>query len=247
MVLRARGVCDSLRLSSLHARTPPPSPPAALLRVLGPERKKSVLVAMYLARCDVTLVVRQTAARVWKSVVVNSPRALKSVPDQLPPLTYPPPPTPSPAHACSLPHCSLLTGSWLDFSPMGHYLSIVYVPAQGYPAGPHRDSHRLPGLGQPREARSRAPLAGVCMPPLPPFLSPSEPYLHFRGLKCARARAHQAVLQESLCRVPQKRAAEGSTQRGKNQPGRKRDEVRASRVLLASSPAQFRGGARHTW
>ncbi|KAJ4461537.1 hypothetical protein PAPYR_2126 [Paratrimastix pyriformis] len=56
---------------------------AALLRVLGAERKTSVLVAMYLARCDLTLVVRQTASRVWKMVVANTPKALKEI---LPPL-----------------------------------------------------------------------------------------------------------------------------------------------------------------
>lgn len=50
-----------------------------LLETLGEKRKAEVLSAVYLARSDVGLTVRNAALHVWKSVVVNTPRTLGEI------------------------------------------------------------------------------------------------------------------------------------------------------------------------
>lgn len=47
--------------------------------VLGMDRRNEVLAALYIARCDVSVRVRQTAMQVWKSVVSNTPRVLREI------------------------------------------------------------------------------------------------------------------------------------------------------------------------
>lgn len=47
--------------------------------VLGTKRRNEVLAALYIARCDVSIRVRQTAMQVWKSVVSNTPRVLREI------------------------------------------------------------------------------------------------------------------------------------------------------------------------
>jgi hypothetical protein len=46
---------------------------------LGPERRNSILSALYLIRSDVSSVVRQKALLVWKDVVSNTPKTLKEL------------------------------------------------------------------------------------------------------------------------------------------------------------------------
>lgn len=51
----------------------------AIEDVLGLKRRNEVLAALYIARCDVSVRVRQTAMQVWKSVVSNTPRVLREI------------------------------------------------------------------------------------------------------------------------------------------------------------------------
>lgn len=51
----------------------------AIEEVLGTQRRNEVLAALYIARCDVSIRVRQTAMQVWKSVVSNTPRVLREI------------------------------------------------------------------------------------------------------------------------------------------------------------------------
>lgn len=51
----------------------------AIGEVLGHQRHLEVLAALYMARCDVSVRVRQTATGVWKTVVSNTPRALREI------------------------------------------------------------------------------------------------------------------------------------------------------------------------
>lgn len=51
----------------------------AIEEVLGTQRRNEVLAALYIARCDVSVHVRQSAMQVWKSVVSNTPRVLKEI------------------------------------------------------------------------------------------------------------------------------------------------------------------------
>ena len=51
----------------------------ALTETLGEERHHDLLAAVYALRSDATLVVRQAAVHVWKTVVANTPRTLRLV------------------------------------------------------------------------------------------------------------------------------------------------------------------------
>ena len=50
-----------------------------LLSTLGIERRNRVLAALYLIRSDVSAVVRQKGLLIWKSLVFNTPKALKEI------------------------------------------------------------------------------------------------------------------------------------------------------------------------
>ncbi|GBG27991.1 eIF-2-alpha kinase activator GCN1 [Hondaea fermentalgiana] len=52
---------------------------AALGKALGEEKRKDVLASVYLMRTDRSAVVRQSALKVWKNLVVNTGRALKEI------------------------------------------------------------------------------------------------------------------------------------------------------------------------
>ncbi|KAI9008544.1 armadillo-type protein [Hyaloraphidium curvatum] len=51
----------------------------ALVDTLGMERYQNVLARVYIVRNDVNLVVRSTSLHVWKSIVSNTPRAIKEI------------------------------------------------------------------------------------------------------------------------------------------------------------------------
>ncbi|KAF0720449.1 Aste57867_293 [Aphanomyces stellatus] len=51
----------------------------AMLKVLGKTRRDNVLASLYMVRSDTSAVVRQSALQVWKSVVSNTPKTLKSI------------------------------------------------------------------------------------------------------------------------------------------------------------------------
>ncbi|CAM9376956.1 unnamed protein product, partial [Choristocarpus tenellus] len=51
----------------------------AIEEVLGLERRNSVLASLYLIRSDTSAVVRQSALQVWKTVVPNTPKALREI------------------------------------------------------------------------------------------------------------------------------------------------------------------------
>eukprot|EP00163_Fabomonas_tropica_P034457 TRINITY_DN9545_c1_g1_i1.p1 TRINITY_DN9545_c1_g1~~TRINITY_DN9545_c1_g1_i1.p1 ORF type:complete len:1324 (+),score=415.97 TRINITY_DN9545_c1_g1_i1:307-4278(+) len=51
----------------------------AILEALGTERRDAAFSALYMARSDVSLAVRQAAGQVWKSVVPNTPKLLRDI------------------------------------------------------------------------------------------------------------------------------------------------------------------------
>ena len=52
---------------------------AAIVAQLGMETRNDVFASLYIMRNDISAVVRQSALQVWKTVVVNTPRTLKSI------------------------------------------------------------------------------------------------------------------------------------------------------------------------
>jgi len=52
---------------------------AALSMALGDDKRKDILASVYLMRTDRSAVVRQSALKVWKNLVVNTGRALKEI------------------------------------------------------------------------------------------------------------------------------------------------------------------------
>lgn len=51
----------------------------AIEEALGLDRRNSILASLYLIRSDTSAVVRQSALQVWKTVVPNTPRALREI------------------------------------------------------------------------------------------------------------------------------------------------------------------------
>eukprot|EP00735_Rhodelphis_limneticus_P006871 TRINITY_DN1932_c0_g1::TRINITY_DN1932_c0_g1_i1::g.23049::m.23049 TRINITY_DN1932_c0_g1::TRINITY_DN1932_c0_g1_i1::g.23049 ORF type:complete len:2717 (+),score=940.13,sp/F4I893/ILA_ARATH/35.18/0.0,HEAT/PF02985.17/1.4e+03,HEAT/PF02985.17/1.4e+03,HEAT/PF02985.17/1.9e+03,HEAT/PF02985.17/67,HEAT/PF02985.17/6.2e+03,HEAT/PF02985.17/34,HEAT/PF02985.17/3.3e+03,HEAT/PF02985.17/0.11,HEAT/PF02985.17/0.013,HEAT/PF02985.17/0.069,HEAT/PF02985.17/1.4e+03,HEAT/PF02985.17/0.012,HEAT/PF02985.17/8e+03,HEAT/PF02985.17 len=51
----------------------------AILKALGAEQRDSILATLYLARSDVSVLVRQAAIHVWKQIVSNTPKTLKDI------------------------------------------------------------------------------------------------------------------------------------------------------------------------
>ncbi|KAH9095800.1 hypothetical protein LEN26_017701 [Aphanomyces euteiches] len=51
----------------------------AMLKILGKSRRDLVLSSLYMARSDTSAIVRQSALQVWKSVVSNTPKTLKTI------------------------------------------------------------------------------------------------------------------------------------------------------------------------
>eukprot|EP01135_Chromosphaera_perkinsii_P011402 Nk52_evm47s2391 gene=Nk52_evmTU47s2391 len=52
---------------------------AALVRSLGAERRDKILAGLYMARSDISPVVRQSSLHVWKTIVVNTARTLREI------------------------------------------------------------------------------------------------------------------------------------------------------------------------
>ncbi|CAL5321772.1 unnamed protein product [Camellia sinensis] len=51
----------------------------AIIEVLRREKRNEVLAALYMVRTDVSLIVRQAALHVWKTIVANTPKTLKEI------------------------------------------------------------------------------------------------------------------------------------------------------------------------
>ncbi|KAI3459061.1 hypothetical protein Pfo_015724 [Paulownia fortunei] len=51
----------------------------AIIEVLGRDKRNEVLAALYMVRTDVSIVVRQAALHVWKTIVANTPKTLKEI------------------------------------------------------------------------------------------------------------------------------------------------------------------------
>ena len=51
----------------------------AIIEALGRDTRDDVLACLYIMRCDMSAVVRQSSLQVWKTVVSNTPRTLKSI------------------------------------------------------------------------------------------------------------------------------------------------------------------------
>lgn len=50
-----------------------------ILKALGEERRNVIYSGLYMGRCDVSLLVRQSALHIWKIIVSNTPRTLKEI------------------------------------------------------------------------------------------------------------------------------------------------------------------------
>ncbi|KAL3654018.1 eIF-2-alpha kinase activator GCN1 [Castilleja foliolosa] len=51
----------------------------AIIEILGRDKRNEILAALYMVRTDVSLVVRQAALHVWKTIVANTPKTLKEI------------------------------------------------------------------------------------------------------------------------------------------------------------------------
>ncbi|KAH6803964.1 ILITYHIA protein [Perilla frutescens var. frutescens] len=51
----------------------------AIIEVLGRDKRNEILAALYMVRTDVSIVVRQAALHVWKTIVANTPKTLKEI------------------------------------------------------------------------------------------------------------------------------------------------------------------------
>ncbi|KAL8544545.1 hypothetical protein ACS0TY_004932 [Phlomoides rotata] len=51
----------------------------AIIEVLGKDKRNEILAALYMVRTDVSIVVRQAALHVWKTIVANTPKTLKEI------------------------------------------------------------------------------------------------------------------------------------------------------------------------
>ncbi|RYY38971.1 hypothetical protein EON62_00120, partial [archaeon] len=51
----------------------------AVVRAIGMDNRNRVLAALYMVRCDSSNVVRQAGVKIWKDVVLNTPRTLREI------------------------------------------------------------------------------------------------------------------------------------------------------------------------
>ena len=51
----------------------------SIARVLGPKRRASILATLYMLRSDTSASVRQCTLQVWKTMVANTPKALREI------------------------------------------------------------------------------------------------------------------------------------------------------------------------
>mmetsp|Transcript_11256 Transcript_11256/g.22644 ORF Transcript_11256/g.22644 Transcript_11256/m.22644 type:complete len:1495 (+) Transcript_11256:293-4777(+) len=63
----------------LGAEIVPEDTMKALVLAIGDDMRNELLAVLYLTRCDVAIRVRQSAVRVWKMIVSNTPRTLRDV------------------------------------------------------------------------------------------------------------------------------------------------------------------------
>lgn len=51
----------------------------SIVKALGEERRNVIYSGLYMGRCDVSLLVRQSALHIWKIIVSNTPKTLKEI------------------------------------------------------------------------------------------------------------------------------------------------------------------------